>query len=168
PPGRHTGSASSMSPTITGTSTATPSSVTPSRGRSGRKNKRRDHTGLSSWTARVSEPIRDPGTPASQGCMDPGSRASRAAAMTAGETDVLAVPLLACPHDARDPQPVGHREHALAVLGVERFELDGLGSAALELLRHHLARLGLDHDAVAAPGRRRRRDDEEVAVAIER
>ena len=50
---------------------------------------------------------------------------------------------------------------------IERAQLDRLGGAALELLRHHLAVARLDHDAVAAPDRRGRRDHDHGAVAIE-
>src|ERR1700686_5290128 len=76
--------------------------------------------------------------------------------------------LLAGPDNARDPQHVGHRQRAVAVLGVERFELDALAGLALEFLDHHLAVLGLDHDPIAAPHRRRRRDYDDVAVAVGR
>ena len=48
------------------------------------------------------------------------------------------------------------------------FELDRFRRLALELLRHHLAVPGLDHDAVAAADRRGRRHHDHVAVAIGR
>ena len=76
--------------------------------------------------------------------------------------------LLAGPDDAGDPHHVLERQCALGMVGVERFELDLLGGLALEFLDHHLAVLGLDHDAVAAPHGRRRRHDDDVAVAVGR
>ena len=72
------------------------------------------------------------------------------------------------PNNARDPQHVGHRQRAVAVLGIERFELDVFGVLALELLDHHLAVLGLDHDAVAFAHGRGRRHHDDVAVAVGR
>ena len=76
--------------------------------------------------------------------------------------------LLARPHDTRDPQHVVHAERALAMFRVERAQFDRLRRLALEFLRHHLAVLGLDDDAIAAPHRRCRRNDDDVAVTIGR
>ena len=52
--------------------------------------------------------------------------------------------------------------------GIERFQLDRFRRGALELLGHHLAVPGLDHDPVAAADRRCRRHQDDVAVAIGR
>src|SRR6185312_13275139 len=57
---------------------------------------------------------------------------------------------------------------ALAVLGVERFELDRLCGLALELFHHDFAVPGLDHDAVALSHRCAWRNDDDISVAISR
>src|SRR5579864_518086 len=75
---------------------------------------------------------------------------------------------LARPKDPRDPEHVRRRERALAVFGVERGKLDRFRGPALELLGHNFAAPGADHDAVAAADRRRRRNEDHVAVAIGR
>src|SRR3954468_3997850 len=76
--------------------------------------------------------------------------------------------LLAGPDHPSDPDHIFERQRALGMIGIERFELYLLAGLALELLDHDLAVAGLDHDAVAAPHRRRRRYDDDVAVAIRR
>src|SRR6202030_1240788 len=74
--------------------------------------------------------------------------------------------LLARPQNARDPQHVFRGDGAVGMLRIERFQLDGFRRGALELLGHHLAVPGLDHDTVAAANRGCRRHQDYVAVAI--
>src|SRR6185312_5281336 len=75
---------------------------------------------------------------------------------------------LARPKDARHPVDLVDREGAVAVFGVERFELDRLGRALAQFLDHDLAVAGPDHDAVAFADRARRRDDDGVAGPVGR
>ena len=55
------------------------------------------------------------------------------------------------------------REHR-----IDRAELDRSGGAALKDLRHHLTLRGSHDDAISTPHGRARRDDDRVAIAIER
>src|SRR6185437_2114984 len=78
----------------------------------------------------------------------------------------LLVALLTRPDDAGDPQHVGHLQRAVAVLGIERLELDRFCGFALELFHHDLAVLSLDDDAVTLAYRCARRNDNGVAGAV--
>ncbi len=76
--------------------------------------------------------------------------------------------LLADPQNPRDPADLGHVEHARGMTRVEGAQFHFLRRLAQELLGHDLALAGSDHDAVAAADAGRGRDDDLVAVAIDR
>src|SRR5262249_48904472 len=75
---------------------------------------------------------------------------------------------LARPDDPRNPIDIGHCNSAVAMLGIERFELDRLCGLALELFHHDFAVLGLDHDPIALSHRRAWRNNDDIAIAISR
>src|ERR1700761_8107069 len=76
--------------------------------------------------------------------------------------------LLARPDDAVDEGDFAEREIAVLECRIEAFQFDALGGHAAKLFGHHFARVGLDHDTVAAPERPLWRHEEAVAVAIDR
>src|SRR5262245_25008991 len=75
-------------------------------------------------------------------------------------------PLLARPHHARDPLDVAHRQAAVAMVRIDRTQLDALGGPPLELLHQDLALTGLHHHAVAAADRGGGRDQDDGAVPV--
>src|SRR5260370_19811091 len=76
--------------------------------------------------------------------------------------------LLADPQNPRDPADLRHVEYARGMARIEGAQFHFLRRLAQELLGHYLALAGPDLDAVAAPDIGRGRDDDLVAVAIDR
>src|SRR5436190_3143858 len=75
--------------------------------------------------------------------------------------------LLACPKDTGHPCHLTYGNVAVRMFGVERSELKFRCALALQDFRHDLAAGSLHHDAVAAPDARCRRNDDNIALAIE-
>ena len=60
------------------------------------------------------------------------------------------------------------RKAAIRVAGIEAFEFDALGGEPAQLFGHHFAGAGFHHHAVAAPEIARGRNQDAIAVAIDR